>query len=188
MTISLLNYLTSNLSNQYKIQIVLDQQSLISKTLFNKISNTELVTIINPSSLINLLEIIENIDFGIFMDSGPLHVAKILNKQGVVIISSVNEKNLVSNFDNIKYMKNEYISRYCQGPCGLTNIFNYNNMSGCYDSLQISKNKIINNENLKEFQRGKIKNDYIKFILNPVNCLKKINNNKVLELIKNSIN
>jgi len=188
MSITLLNFLIDNLSKNYDIQIILNKNNIISKTLHERISLNEKVQILNPKNLDELLKTIELIEFGIFMDSGPLHVAKILNKRGIVIITSVNQKNLVSKYKNIDFFKNDYTSNYCQGPCGLTNIINYNNSIGCYDSLKIKENEIKNTNNLNKLQRGNLKNHYTNFIFNPVNCIKNIDNKKVLEMIKISIN
>ena len=59
------------------------------------------------------------------MDSGPLHLAKLLNKPGALIITSVDEKILLNKLSNIEPIKNNFKSNYCSAPCGLTNIFNY---------------------------------------------------------------
>ena len=108
------------------------------------------------------------------MDSGPLHVAKILNKKGILISSSVGQDILLSDLKNIQSIDNDYKSIYCSAPCGLVNIFNYDNKIGCYDSLQINKDKVLNLDNLQSLQRGNLKNNYVNFVVNPVNCLKNI--------------
>ena len=91
------------------------------------------------------------------MDSGPLHVAKILNIRGVLIVNSVSSKILLNNFNSISSFNNTYQSKFCQAPCGLTNIFNYNNNYGCFDSLQINKLDFSKIYNLNALQRGSIK-------------------------------
>ena len=73
-----------------------------------KYINDKIVKIIHPKNLHDLLLVIENINFGIFMDSGPLHVAKILNKKGVLITSSVGKEKLLSDFNNIKSIDNSF--------------------------------------------------------------------------------
>ena len=83
--------------------------------------------IIHPKNLRQLLKIIEDINFGIFIDSGPLHVAKILNKRGVLITSSVGKNILLNDFRSIQGIDNDYKSFFCASPCGLVNVFNYNN-------------------------------------------------------------
>ena len=121
------------------------------------------------------------------MDSGPLHVAKILNKKGILISSSVGQDILLSDLKSIQSINNDYKSIYCSAPCGLVNIFNYDNKIGCYDSLAIPKNRILKHNNLKGLQRGNLKNNYINLISNPVNCLKKINKKKIIETIRDNI-
>jgi hypothetical protein len=109
------------------------------------------------------------------MDSGPLHVAKILNKKGVLIENSVSSKILLNDFYSIKSFKNTYQSQFCKAPCGLTNIFNYDNIYGCFDSLQVNKLDFSKIENLNSLQRGSAMKYNEKFIDNPVGCLKNIN-------------
>ena len=55
------------------------------------------------------------------------------------MISSVSDKILLHDFHNIKPIQSNYTSINCKGPCGLVNAFQYNNQSGCYDSLEIEK-------------------------------------------------
>ena len=96
-----------------------------------------------PENLNDLLNIIENINFGIFIDSGPLHVAKILRKKGVFISTSVGANILLNDFHTIAEVKNYYASAFCKSPCGLTNIFSYNNKYGCYETLRVRKEEIM---------------------------------------------
>ena len=121
------------------------------------------------------------------MDSGPLHVAKILNKKGCLITTSVGANKLINGFNNIETYFNNYKSDFCQSPCGLVNIFNYKNKIGCYDSLSIEKEKILKLKNYNILQRGSLKQNYIKFIDKPVNCIRNINNVEVLDIIKEGI-
>ena len=121
------------------------------------------------------------------MDSGPLHVAKILNKKGIHITSTVGKEILLKNFNCIQSIHNNYQSSFCQSPCGLVNVFYYKNKVGCYDSLEISKDKILKHNNLKELQRGDLKKNYVNLISNPVNCLNEINKKKIIETIRVNI-
>ena len=75
------------------------------------------------------------------MDSGPLHIAKLFNKKGLLIETSVSSKILLRNYKMIKGVENTFSSSFCKAPCGLTDIFNYNNNFGCFDSLQIERAK-----------------------------------------------
>ena len=137
-----------------------------------------------PVNLKTLCNKVENIEYGIFMDSGPLHLAKILNKKGIIIISTVNKKILLNDFNSISVFENNYKSKYCTAPCGLTNIFNYNNKSGCYDSLKIAFEDLMKLKNNNSLQRGQVKNSYIDFIKKPVACLNNINIDKLIHEIK----
>ena len=182
MSLKLLNCLIENFSENYNIDIVFDDSSKISKYL------EEYVCLKNsnklyPPSLLALCKIVEKTDFGIFMDSGPLHLAKILGKRGVLIITSVSGKILLDDFLTIKEIKNNYKSNFCSSPCGLTNIFNYENKAGCYQYLSTKKNYVLKN-NLNFLQRGSIKNSYVNLMKYPVGCVKNLNLNKITQSIK----
>ena len=186
MPVDLLNHIIIRLNEKVNIEIILDKQSEISNYIEKRLY-TNSIKILHPINLNQLLKIIENTTFGIFIDSGPLHVAKILNKKGILITSSVGKNILLNDFKSIQSIENDYKSEFCTAPCGLVNIFNYNNKIGCYDSLKILKNKILKYENIKKLQRGNIKNKYINLISNPVNCLKKINKKNIITKIKKNI-
>ena len=186
MPIDLLNFIILKFVKKIDIEIILDNLSEISNFIEKKIY-FDRIKIIHPKNFNQLLKTIENIDFGIFMDSGPMHVAKILNKKGILISSTVGKDILLSDLKNIQSIDNDYQSNFCIAPCGLVNIFNYRNKVGCYDSLEVSKNEILKYNNLKELQRGDLKRNYINLISNPVNCLKKINKKKIIETIQDNI-
>ena len=184
LLLSIINYF----KNDYLIDVVLDN-SEISNYLENKIEYSA-INKKKPHNLDSLLTIIESLEFGIFMDSGPLHVAKILNKPGVLIESSVNENVLLNNFKTIQTLKNYYKSNYCAAPCGLTNIINLNDKIGCFDSMKQKKIDFNKLDNLNSLQRGRLAKQYKNFIENPVSCLRSINkinlNNFIEKVIKKS--
>jgi len=182
MPLKLLNSLIENFNDNYCIDIIFDNSSKISKYL------EECVCLKNsnklyPSSLLDLCHLVENTDFGVFMDSGPLHLAKILGKRGILIITSVGGNILLDNFSTIKEIKNNYKSNYCTSPCGLTNVFNYENKVGCYQYLSIKKNNLLK-KNLNLLQRGSIKNSYVNLMKHPVGCVKNLNLNKIIQSIQ----
>ena len=185
MPIKILQNIIDKLSIHYKIQIILDRESPISNFIEKNIK-FENSTVLFPENFEKLIKIIKKIQFGLFMDSGPLHVAKILNKPGILIETSVSNKILLNNFKSIKALNISYKSDYCKAPCGLTNIFNYNNNSGCYDSLKIN-NKKIENLNKNSMQRGLLKDKYIHYMINPVSCVDNINIDSLIKMIKTNI-
>ena len=183
MPIVLLEQIIEVFSKNYLVEIILDTNSLLSNYFEKKLINSK-ASKVYPKNLDALLSLIESIDFGIFMDSGPLHVAKILNKEGILIENSVSSKILLSDFNSIKTFKNTYQSQFCKAPCGLTNIFNYDNNYGCFDSLQINKLDFSKIDNLNSLQRGSSSKYNEKFIDNPVSCLKNINSLMLINFIE----
>ena len=103
-----------------------------------------------------------------------------MNKNGIFIASTVDNTILLNDFKTIHYIQNNYKSDYCKAPCGLTNIFNYKNNIGCYDSLKIKKNEILNLANFNNLQRGNLKKNYINLMTNPVGCINNINSKDVI--------
>ena len=186
MTPKILQSIIDFYENKYEIEIVFEGNSDISKYLEKKV-NLKKCKYQNPSNLEELCNIVEKIDYGVFMDSGPLHLAKLLNKPGALIITSVDEKILLNKFSNIMPIKNNFTSNYCSAPCGLTNIFNYKGKSGCYFSLNLNKQEILNIKNLNALQRGTNKLTYVDFISNPVGCIDKINIKNLLKSINTSL-
>ena len=185
MSLKLLNSLIENFDVNYSIDIVFDNSSRISQYLEENVclknSNK-----LYPSSLLALCQIVEKTDFGVFMDSGPLHLAKILEIRGVLIITSVSGSVLLDDFSSIKEIKNTYKSNFCTSPCGLTNVFNYENKVGCYQYLSIEKSNLFI-KNLNLLQRGSIKNSYINLMKYPVGCVKNLNLNKIIQSIQKNI-
>ena len=173
MSIDTLNQLTELLIKQFNIEIFLNQNSEVSHLLYKKIRHKN-VTIIDPENKKNLISAIQKIDYGVFMDSGPLHIAKMFNKKGVLIETSVSSEILLKNYQMIKGIKNSFSSFYCMAPCGLTDIFNYNNKYGCFDSLKIDSAKI-KRDNYKNIMHRGVKSHYVKNFTKPVGCVFSLN-------------
>ena len=186
MNPELINRLIKKYQKNYTVEIILDYSSNISNHIDKKLLSSCIK--IYPINLDILLKVIENVDFGIFVDSGPLHFAKIINIKGVLITTTVSGSKLLNGFKSISEINNNYKSLFCHAPCGLTNVFNYNNLVGCYQSLKISKDKMINLKNINSLQRGNLKKKYIYFIDNPVGCQKNIDFKNVFKFINIRLN
>ena len=183
----LINSIINNFINKYKIEVYLDE-STISNYIFNNINLKKDILFYYPKTYQSLINKIKNIEFGIFPDSGPLHIAKIYNKKGILILSSVKKEILLNNFSSIKAIESKYRSDYCEGPCGLVNVFEYKNKAGCYDSLCIKKDEILKSKNLKKLQRGSLKNNYLDLYIRSTNCYKNFDDNKIKLFINEELN
>ena len=186
MPINIINSIISKFKSKIEVEIVIDDFFLTSKYLLSQI-NPKDVTLVFHDKIQDLINIIKNIEYGIFVDSGPLHIAKVLNKNGLFIETTVSEKILIRNYENIETISNLYKSQYCSGPCGLTNLFNLKNVPGCYETHAISKVEFNNIGNKNALQRGILKNKYMEFIEHPVNCIKNIDLEKILNTIENKL-
>ena len=172
-------------SNEYGIKIIFDDSDY-SKYLIKNIKNNKFIAI-KPNNIESLILEVSKTDFGIFPDSGPLHIAKCFDKKGILVETSVSSKILLSNSKNIIPVKNIYKSNYCNGPCGLVEIFAYENKVGCYETNELNFKDIISFKNPKNLQRWNKKANNSHLIANPVGCIKQIDVKNIIELIRNKI-
>ena len=91
---------------------------------------------------------------------------------------------LLVNSNNIEAVSNQYSSNYCQGPCGLTDIFSYNKNVGCYETNKLFFEDIKYLKNYKNLQRWNKKEINSQFFINPAGCVKKINIKNIIKLIR----
>ena len=87
----------------------------------------------------------------------------------------------------IKSIKNNYKSSFCKAPCGLTDTFNYKNRVGCYDTLKITQNEILNSSNFNVLQRGQAKKNILFYLLNPVGCIKALSIKRIIKQIEQDL-
>ena len=168
--------------NEYKIKIICDNSDY-SKYFLENIKKDNFI-FVEPKNIESLIVEISITNFGIFMDSGPLHIAKCFNKNGILVETSVSSKILLSNSKNIMSLNNKYKSNYCNGPCGLVDLFAYKHKAGCYETHKLNFNDIISFKNKKNLQRWDKKENNSHFISNPVGCIKQIDVNNIIDLIK----
>lgn len=81
--------------SEYIIKLYIDESDF-SKYLELQIKHTNFI-FVNPKDIQGLISEIEKIEFGVFIDSGPLHIAKLFDKKGIFIETSVPSNILLSN-------------------------------------------------------------------------------------------
>ncbi len=182
LPLHVLEEIIKNFSKEYKIKIIFDNSDY-SKYLLENINNKKFEAV-RPINIESLTLEISMINFGIFIDSGPLHIAKCYNKKGILIETSVSSKILLSNSKNIVSIKNNYRSNYCYGPCGLVDIFAHDSKIGCYETHKLNFKDITNLKSQKNLQRWNKKENNSHFILNQVGCIKQIDVKNIIELIR----
>ena len=178
----ILEEIIESFCNEYEIKIILDN-SEYSNYLLENIKNNNFKAV-KPINIQSLIVEISKTNFGIFIDSGPLHIAQCLNTKGILIETSVSSKILLSNSNNIMSVKNKYTSNYCNGPCGLVDVFLYENKVGCYETHKINFKDITSSKNQKNLQRWNKKENNSHLILNPVGCIKQIDVKNIIKLIR----
>ena len=185
MPLHIIKGIIESFSNEYEIKIIFDDSDY-SKFLLKNLKNDN-YTLVEPKNIESLITEVSKTNFGIFIDSGPLHIAKCYNKNGIFVETSVSSKILLSNSKNIISVKNKYKSNYCNGPCGLVDVFAFESKAGCYETHELNFNDIISFRNKKKLQRWNKKENNSHLISNPVGCIKQINVKNIIELIKYKI-
>lgn len=173
--------INNNFVNNFKIEIFLDNSNYSNYLKKNFFQSR--IIFKNPKNIENLIKEISEIELGIFVDSGPLHIAKLFDKKGILIETSVSSNILLNNSENINVVKNKYKSNYCSGSCGLVDVFSINKKIGCYETTKMSFEDIMSLKNLKQLQRWDKKVINPSFISNPVGCVKKIDIGSIIKNI-----
>ena len=171
--------------SEYIFKIYINDSDF-SKHLEEKVKHDS-CTFVNPKNINNLIFEIEKIEFGVFVDSGPLHIAKIFDKKGVLIETSVDSKILLSNSKKIDTVENQYLSKFCYGPCGLVDVFYMDNKVGCYESHKVSYEDVSKIKSFKNLQRWNKKANNSQLTLNPIGCVRDININNILKVLENNL-
>ena len=178
----IIDQILKNFHGEYQFKIFIDDSDF-SKHLVDKSFNNNWV-FIKPIGIKNLIKEIKEIEFGIFVDSGPLHIAKIFDKMGLLIETSVSSKILLSNSKKIHSVENQYQSNFCYGPCGLVDMFSMNSRIGCYENHEISYEDIKDLKSFKILQRWNKKENNLNIISNPVGCISNINIKNILKMLE----
>ena len=169
-------------SSEYKIKVIFDHSDY-SKFLLENINNRNFIPVL-PKDIESLINEVSQTNFGIFIDSGPLHIAGCFNKNGILVETTVSSKILLSNSKNIASVTNKYKSNYCNGPCGLVDIFAYESKVGCYETHKLKFEDIRFLKSHKNLQRWNKKENNAHLISNPVGCIKQIDVKNIIEVIK----
>jgi len=185
LPLNVLEEIIKTFSDIYKIKIIFDNSDH-SKYLFENIKNKRFISL-QPKNIENLILEISKTNFGIFVDSGPLHIAKCYSKKGILVETSVSSKILLSNSKKLLSAQNKYRSNYCNGPCGLVNVFAYESKVGCYETHKLNFKDIVSLKNKKNLQRWNKKEINPHLISNPVGCIKQIDVKNIIELIRYKI-
>ena len=181
----IIDQIIKNFHKKYIFKIFIDDSDF-SKYLVEKNSNNN-CSFIKPIDIKSLINEIKKIEVGIFMDSGPLHIAKIFDKKGILIETSVSSKILLSNSKKIDGVVNQYQSNFCHGPCGLVDLFSMENRAGCYENHKISFEDINNFKSFKVLQRWNKKENNSYFTINPVGCVANINIENILKMLESNL-
>jgi hypothetical protein len=92
-----------------------------------------------------LLGFVRDIDYGIFCDSGPAHMAKMFALPGLGIYTTVAADVVQGHFDNLARWSADYAGNWCRAPCGLVKLMKTadGDRYGCMDSLRCQRADLV---------------------------------------------
>lgn len=89
-------------------------------------------------SIDSLLQTIRTLDYGVFADSGPAHIAKLYATPGLAVYTSAHAEILQGRFRNITPWHVGYAGPHCAAPCGLSKVRQTaDGRVGCMGSLGV---------------------------------------------------
>lgn len=95
------------------------------------------------SSLGDLFSVMENVDYGIFCDSGPAHLSKLTATRGIAVHTSAEAGVLRGRFTNLGIWQSNYVGKYCAAPCGLAGPWvDAAGRIGCMGSLTVPRSEL----------------------------------------------
>jgi hypothetical protein len=85
----------------------------------------------------DLMKSIRTLDYGVFADSGPAHMAKLFATPGFAIYTSAPGDILQGRFRNLTHWQVPFVGAHCAAPCGLAKLrLDENGRVGCMGSLE----------------------------------------------------
>ena len=138
---ALVTHLAAGLKDQkLTVEVVIDprarQGSLFLKELPDIASVARVVSdLTTVDDLIRYVR--DDIDYGIFCDSGPAHITKLFDAPGFCLFTSVGAEAVCGPFRNLATWQADYVGPWCRAPCGLVGAMSVNRGEdyGCMDSL-----------------------------------------------------
>lgn len=87
----------------------------------------------------------EAVDYGIFCDSGPLHVTKLTGQPGFALMTTVAADAVLGGFDHLATWQAGYAGDWCRAPCGLVGAMSVGQGEayGCMDRLRLPRERLV---------------------------------------------
>ena len=118
-------------------------------------------------SIGDIVQSIARLDYAVFADSGPAHMAKLSATPGVAVYTSAPSHVLQGRFRNLAAYDVEYSGAYCSAPCGLAKVRQARSGDiGCMGSLELPL------EDLPETPQARSDAAVRQLIADPVPCVK----------------
>lgn len=84
--------------------------------------DSSITVLSGQTSIGGVLDSIAGLDYAVFADSGPAHMAKLFAIPGVAVYTSAPGDVLQGRFRNLSAYHTEYHGEYCTAPCGLAKV------------------------------------------------------------------
>ncbi|MBX2832315.1 MAG: lipopolysaccharide heptosyltransferase family protein [Rhodospirillales bacterium] len=104
-----------------------------------------------------LIQFISDQDYMILADSGPAHITKLFQTQGLAIYTSASGKTLQGRHKNLRSWQSSFAGDWCAAPCGLAKLrATEDGRIGCMGSLNLSVEELnafpsMRNKGMAEF-------------------------------------
>jgi hypothetical protein len=138
-------FLAKQLSEFARIEVFLDERQRQSQIYASALSQMPAGIVLNKGlpNLLELLEVMAKIDFGIFSDSGPAHLTKFLGIPGLAIHTSGDAAPLHGRFENLQAWQSTCAGPFCRAPCGLSGFrITSDKRIGCMGSLACHQSEL----------------------------------------------
>jgi ADP-heptose:LPS heptosyltransferase len=111
-------------------------QGRLAREAIERAKLSEIRIIDGFGSIGELARAIERVDYGVFADSGPAHIAKLFGTPGMAVYTSAPGDVLQGRFRNLGNWQVTWQGAHCAAPCGLAKLRqDCNGRFGCMGSL-----------------------------------------------------
>ncbi len=131
----------------------------------------QVTVLAGQTSIGGVLNSIAKLDYAVFADSGPAHMAKLFAVPGVAIYTSAPGDVLQGRFRNLSTYHADFQGEYCAAPCGLAKVRQAaDGRIGCMGSLQLPLEMLV--------ETPRTRNDAAvrQLMADPVPCVKALAN------------
>ena len=142
----LTGYLANELTARgYTVEIVLDPRQRQGSVYREALATTSASLRGDLDTVAALHAYLHDLDYGIFCDSGPAHLAKLVDLPALGLYTTIPGAIVQSGFTNLARWQATFTGPHCTAPCGLVGLMAPRGSEGvgCMDSLGLSRASLV---------------------------------------------